>query len=236
MSAPPYMKLYWGDYFRDTRRLVGAREHGAYLLLLGEMWTQGGALPADPAVLARLTLCSHDEWEQIAPAVLSFFKTSRGKLTQKRLTAELAKYDDTIRKRKEAGKRGGLASHGKDGGNSQANAEQKAPYPEPEPEPVVRTVEDKSSTAIVPLQADPDAIAWKAGVLLLTGRIDMPEGAARAFFGKLLSQNGLEARDLLPSIVQAEITGTLEPKGYLTKCAAGIAKRRAGPVKRVAFV
>lgn len=235
MSAPPYMKLYWGDYFRDTRRLVGAREHGAYLLLLGEMWTQGGSLPVDDEILARLALCSHDEWAQIAPAVLSFFKTSRGKLTQKRLTAELSKYDDTIRKRKEAGKRGGLASHGKDSGNGPANAKQKAPYPEPEPEPVVRTLEDKSSKA-PEASPDPDKLAWTVGLDVLTTQGGMTEKAARAFFGRLISQNGLEARDLLPAASQAKVGQTRDPQGYLTKAAQGVATRRAPVKKAVGFV
>jgi uncharacterized protein YdaU (DUF1376 family) len=134
MSAPPYMKLYWGDYFRDTRRL-NRLHHSAYLLILGEMWIQGGKLPADDATLAEIALCTTAEWDEIKGVVMTFFRVSRGKITQKRLSAELAKYEDTKRKRKVAGRNGGLASHGKESGNSQAIAKQKPTKPEPEPEP-----------------------------------------------------------------------------------------------------
>jgi hypothetical protein len=49
---------------------------------------------------------------------------SRGKVSQSRVTEELAKYKSTSGKRKEAGKKGGAASGGKDSGNGQAIAEQ----------------------------------------------------------------------------------------------------------------
>jgi len=53
MSGPPYQPFYWRDYFAATRGL-SALEHGAYLLLLGEMWEAGGKLPADDRRLAKL--------------------------------------------------------------------------------------------------------------------------------------------------------------------------------------
>jgi uncharacterized protein YdaU (DUF1376 family) len=128
------MKLYWGDYFRDTRRL-NRLHHSAYLLILGEMWIQGGNLPADDAELASIALCTPDEWDEIKGVVMAFFKVSRGKITQKRLSAEMAKYNDTKRKRKLAGQKGGSVSYGKGEGNRQAIAKQLATKPEPEPEP-----------------------------------------------------------------------------------------------------
>jgi uncharacterized protein YdaU (DUF1376 family) len=128
------MKLYWGDYFRDTRRL-NRLEHSAYLLLLGEMWIKGGKLSTDDATLASITLCTAEEWDEVKVAVLPFFKVVRGKLTQKRLAFEMAKYDDTKRKRKVAGKKGGEASRGNDRENTEANGQHLPTKPEPEPEP-----------------------------------------------------------------------------------------------------
>lgn len=133
MSAPPYMRFYWGDYFRDTRTL-NRLEHSAYLLLLGEMWVRGGKLPADDSALAKLALCTPDEWADVKPSIIGFFRVVRGHLTQKRLLAELAKYRVTVSKRKEAGKAGSDARHGKRTTSGAANAKQMPTKPEPEPE------------------------------------------------------------------------------------------------------
>lgn len=106
MSAPPYMKLYVADYLGDTHHLT-ALEHGAYLLLLMAMWRAGGTLPAVDANLARLARLSPDEWSAVKPVLWPLFKVSRMRLTQKRLSAELAKYESISGKRSEA-KKGGL--------------------------------------------------------------------------------------------------------------------------------
>ena len=67
--------------------------------------------------------------------------------------------------------------------------------------------------------------AWTRGVAILTAAgVTAPK--ARAFFGKLLKDNGLESRDLLPSVVKAEGLGTADPQGYLTKAAKAVAERR----------
>jgi uncharacterized protein YdaU (DUF1376 family) len=122
-AAPPYMRLYWGDYFRDTRRL-NRLEHSAYLLLIGELWVQGGVLDADDDTLARAALCTPEEWAEVKPIVMGFFTVSRGRLKQKRLSEELAKYEDTIGKRRAAGKAGGNAKACNNRGNPLADAKE----------------------------------------------------------------------------------------------------------------
>ncbi len=124
MSAPPYMKFYWGDYFGDTRRLRSPAEHGAYLLILGEMWRAGGSLPADDDDLSRAALCTPAEWDALKPVVLPFFQIKRGRLVHRRLSAEMEKYQAVSNARKQAGKAGGNAKAGKDRGNPLANAKQ----------------------------------------------------------------------------------------------------------------
>lgn len=121
MSAPPYMKLYVADYLGDTHHL-GALEHGAYLLLLMGMWRAGGALPAADANLSRLARCTPAEWDAIKGVVLPYFTRSRGKLTHRRLSAELAKYEDTSGKRSEAGKRGAAEKAKKNNASGEAIA------------------------------------------------------------------------------------------------------------------
>jgi hypothetical protein len=92
--------------------------------------------------------------------------------------------------------------------------------------------EDKSSGAEAP-SPDFDKEAWDGAVRLLTSRGDCSDKAARGLFGKLLSQNGLQARDLLPTITNAAVNGTQDPQAYLTKAARGVATRRGGAVAQV---
>jgi uncharacterized protein YdaU (DUF1376 family) len=136
MSAPPYMKLFWGDYHKKTRHLTRAGQHGAYLLLIGEAWQQGGSLPDDDALLAPWAACTREEWAELKSVVMGFFALRRGKWVHDRVREELANYESTSRKRKEAGRKGGSSSAGKDTEKEQAIASQKPTKPEPEPEPI----------------------------------------------------------------------------------------------------
>jgi hypothetical protein len=80
--------------------------------------------------------------------------------------------------------------------------------------------------------ADPNKEAWQRGVALLAAA-GLTEAKARAFFGKLLKDNSLEARDLLPSVVKAEGLGTADPQGYLTQAAKAVAGRRGAQATTV---
>jgi uncharacterized protein YdaU (DUF1376 family) len=126
------MKLYWGDYHRGTRHLRTAAEHGAYLLLIGALWDGGGRIAADDETLARHAQMTEREWAKARVTILPFFKVSRGWLTHKRVSEELAKYDDISRKRRGAGKIGGEATGGKTTRIRQANASRLPPYTEAE--------------------------------------------------------------------------------------------------------
>ncbi len=103
MAAPPYMKLYVGDYHGDTTHLTTV-EHGAYLLLLMAMWRAGGKLPRDDKRMAALTKLSAAEWAEIKPTIMEFFTVSGGSMSHKRLVAEMAKYETVVEKRSKAGK------------------------------------------------------------------------------------------------------------------------------------
>lgn len=124
MSAPPYMKLFWGAYHKNTRHLT-RDQHGAYFLLIGEAWQRGGSLPDDDRKLAAWALCTPAEWRGMKAVIMDFFVLRRGKWQHDRVREELAAYAATSRKRKEAGKKGGSRSGGKNDGISQASAEQK---------------------------------------------------------------------------------------------------------------
>jgi|GEM_PF-2149958 uncharacterized protein YdaU (DUF1376 family) len=132
MPAPPYMKLYWGDYHRGTRHLRTAAEHGAYLLLIGALWDGGGRIAADDETLARHAQMTEREWAKARVTILPFFKVARGWLTHKRVSEELAKFDDISRKRRGAGKTGGEVRAGKTTRIRQANASRLPTYTESE--------------------------------------------------------------------------------------------------------
>lgn len=121
MSAPPYMKLYTADYLADTTHL-STIEHGAYLLLLMAMWRAGGKLPANDAKLAKITGLSAKAWADMRPTMMEFFRRTGGRLTHKRLTLEICKYESTSEKRKEAGKAGGDKTASKNKVLASANA------------------------------------------------------------------------------------------------------------------
>lgn len=239
MSAPPYMKLYVADYLGDTHHL-GALEHGAYLLLLMAMWRAGGSLPGGDANLARMARCSPEEWSEIRDVILPFFKRSRGRLTHKRIAEEIAKYENTSGKRSEAGKRGAAKKASKNKAANQAIAsfaESNCRHNQNQNQNHIYS-EDKSS-AREPVEVDLDALAWQTAVQVLTEQGGCQEPEARRLFGKLLASQKLQARDMLPTLSAALVNRTQDPKAYITKAAANVAKRRveaSAPAKRVSFV
>ena len=233
MSAP-FMQLYVGDYLRDTRHLT-AEQHGAYLLLLMAMWNADGTLPNDHKKLARLASCTPTRWSKISADVMAFFEVDGDTVTNRRLSLELKKASEKSIKRAIAGRAGVAAKSMKSLVASSANDGALLKHSsEPEPE---YSSEDKSSDA-VRVVVDHDRDAWNQAVTLLTGQGGMKAEKARPFFGRLLRDNGLEARDLLPSISKATVSGTQDPQGYLTRAAQAVAKRRSEPAKpkRVGWV
>jgi hypothetical protein len=73
--------------------------------------------------------------------------------------------------------------------------------------------------------SDPNKEAWQRAIALLIG-VGVSEQKARSFFGKLLRDHAIEARDLLTVVVSAELSGSADPQSYLTKAARGVAQRR----------
>jgi len=104
----PYMPLYVGDYLKDTRDLT-AEQHGAYLLLLMDMWNRNGVLPHSAKALARITGISPKRWPSVWSAIGSLFLDEGDTLRHKRIDLELQKADQISQKRKLAGSAGGKA-------------------------------------------------------------------------------------------------------------------------------
>jgi uncharacterized protein YdaU (DUF1376 family) len=80
------MRLYWGDYLRDTTDLT-ATEHGAYLLLIGSLWSRG-TLPFDERILRTIARCTAKQWKSVWPRIAGFFVIHDGAISQPRVDRE----------------------------------------------------------------------------------------------------------------------------------------------------
>lgn len=149
----PYMPLFVGDYLRDTRGLT-TEEHGAYLLLLMELWSHDGSLPMDHDYLARVVGVTRRRWEgKIWPVICLYFEVKRDRLgttvEHRRLSTELEKTRENFARRSNAGKRGAAKKWNNYREGHMAMPEQCSGKPEPEPERITTTV-DVERGAVIP--------------------------------------------------------------------------------------
>lgn len=117
MTKLPSMPLFVADYLADTRHLTLA-EHGAYCLLLMNMWAAGGELPDNDANNARMLGVSPKNWISLKARLLPFFEvygpSNAQHLTQKKLQ-RLWNYQQGVHAvRSEQGRRGAKSKHEKD--------------------------------------------------------------------------------------------------------------------------
>ena len=107
MSSSPYMPLYVGDYLRDTRRLT-TKEHGAYILLLMELWQHGGEIEEAAGDIQRITGLTKDEYRTVWRKKLRpFFTITGDKIRHKRVDEEIERRAKMVQKRCKAGAKGG---------------------------------------------------------------------------------------------------------------------------------
>ncbi|MGC0155010.1 YdaU family protein [Chromobacterium vaccinii] len=101
--ADIWMPLYIADYLADTSHL-STEEHGAYLLLLMNAWTNEGALPANEERLRRITRMDRTAWEVSWPELKTFFYEEGDQLRHHRLDAEIDRAKANVKQRSDAGK------------------------------------------------------------------------------------------------------------------------------------
>jgi uncharacterized protein YdaU (DUF1376 family) len=116
----PAMPWFVRDYLMDTQHLT-RDQHGAYLLLLGTAWTQGGYLPDDDEVLAAIAKATPAEWDAMKGRIMAFWTLTKRGWKQKRLMKEIEYVSEQKERRKRAAQIGGRAKAGKQKGNSSAN-------------------------------------------------------------------------------------------------------------------
>lgn len=84
MSKPHSMPFLVDKYLADTGHL-SLEEHGAYCVLLFQMWKGGGSLADNDANLSRLLGVTLKAWKRLRERLAPFFECYGGLITQKRL-------------------------------------------------------------------------------------------------------------------------------------------------------
>ena len=124
----PWFPFFVNDFLSDQKvELMTTTEVGAYTLLLLRAWKEEpcGSIPADDAVLAVWTRLGPIAWTECKSHVLACFQLrSDGRYYQKRMCQEYAKLTTTLRKRADAGRKGGIskARKGRNRGDEPSNA------------------------------------------------------------------------------------------------------------------
>lgn len=101
-----FMKLYIGDYQRDTGHLSIA-EHGAYLLMLQHHYATEKPLPTGKALHRLLRAESRTDREAIDAVVAQFWQETNAGLINERSEIEIRKADHQRTVNQAIGKRGG---------------------------------------------------------------------------------------------------------------------------------
>lgn len=250
MSDRPWMKFYPRDWRGDQAlRVVSLAARGLWMEMLCVMHEASpyghlliGAQPVEDAVLARLAGTSVEEVQALLvelQAANVYRRTRAGVIYSKRMVAD--------HKRSNEGRKAKKSAIAQTNENTEEN-----PGPSRAPSRVASTQKpesrEQSSSSVVPSNEettdgepsheDPNQAAWRMAVLVLRSQGGLSDRQARAFFGRLVSAHGLEARDLLGALGEAVANQTGDPQAYLTKAAFGRARRKGGaaPQKRVAFV
>lgn len=230
VSPRPWHKRWHGNALNGYRTLT-LEERGAYTTLLDAMYDQGGPvrdtkynlanlLGADPRVVARVRQRLIDAGKIVAVEdasgdrwlVNDKAQETLGLPTSAELTADVRR---TLP----------IATADVPDSDAEKSNRNKETAPANDTETAIQ----KKRIDEEPFGASetPDREAWIAAVSLLTTVGRMKEPAARAFFGKLLKDNKLDAHQLWPSIIQARLK-TEDPRPYLTAAAKGIARRHGG--------
>jgi uncharacterized protein YdaU (DUF1376 family) len=134
-----YMPFFVGDYVADTG-MLNTEEHGAYFLLLINMWTNGGRLPNVPRKLAAVAKLGPKKWAAIWPNLEHYFEVDGEWLVNRKLQRVMGKAEESSSQKSTAGRQGAAAKALKNQESapnsaeaSRAKAESKKESPTPKP-------------------------------------------------------------------------------------------------------
>lgn len=233
----------------DGMLMLTLEERGAYNTLLDLIYDRGAPIPDDARWLAGWMGVSLKRWAAIRDALIVKGKihaiTLNGVdcLMNERAAKEIENQSKLSRNAVLNGAKGGrkraenAAACNENSDLGQATLEGSLKL-KTETKTYAVVPPNGETTGGEPPKVDPDKRAWDEAIGILVGQGQMTPTGARSFFGRLLSQNRLEARDLLGGLAEAFANRTADPQGFLTKWAKARSRRRepAGPAKRVGFV
>lgn len=95
------------EAYRNKTQGLTTQEHGAYLLLLIEYWSNQGPISSREKSLAAITRMSLEEWREISDIVLSYFQVDGDLLRNRRMDEELDIARQLIKRNRANGAKGG---------------------------------------------------------------------------------------------------------------------------------
>lgn len=202
----PYFPMFPSDFEAKTSHLT-LEEDGAYNRLLRLCWmTPGCSLPDDPAWIARRMRVDMATFERVIEPILNeFFRRSKGRVWNRKLTEIYEETSEKHTRRVEAGKKGGRPPKSlKIKETAQSNAKALSKQPEPEPD----TLSNDNAADAPP---DLTKVAFDAGVKVLT-TAGKSASSARAIVGKWRGKHGDEA--VIAALGRAQREGAVDPVAF----------------------
>lgn len=92
MAKNLWFPFYPDDYLSDTQEL-STEDHGAYLLIIIELYRAGGELPYDEKMLRRITGLSAYKWKSFSKIFDKYFEKISQKFHHPRVSEQLCRQE-----------------------------------------------------------------------------------------------------------------------------------------------
>ena len=208
MSRRPWMPMWWGDYFGDTKHLSTV-QHGCYLQLIGHYWLHG-KLPDDDRALATIVGMRVDTWRRWhREAIRHFFEDG---WRHKRIEEELAKLSEYSEIQSSRANRRWRKT------DATASPRHMPLHPHSEEE---RKEDAEAVASAVPAQppapvyTDSKHELWGEGVPILIS-LGLSEGRARQMIGTWRKHTHDDAQAVLSAIQRARDHRIADPIPWIT--------------------
>jgi uncharacterized protein YdaU (DUF1376 family) len=213
-----FIRLYIGDYLRDTGTLT-VSEHGAYVLMLLHHYGTEKPLPLGRDLHRLLRAESKADRDAIDSVARRFWVEEDGGLTNHRAKSEMARAEHQRDVNRSVGKLGGRPK----GKETESVAESK-PNTNPNQTPdtrhqITEIPSEAKASAPAPPPPGPDPspkdVVYALGLPMLLAAA-VPEERGRSFLGLLLRCNAAEA--VAEAVQRCAREGAIQPIAYLQGC------------------